>query len=235
MTIKPVTLLLSLMIFLGGCATTSSGDQRDPLENFNRAIFSFNESVDNALLKPVAGGYRAVVPIPISNGINNFFSNIDDIVSAANSLLQFELKQGGADIIRVLSNSTIGIFGLFDVATDMGFKKHDEDFGQTLGHWGVGNGPYLMLPILGSSTLRDTAGLAIDNYYFDLLNQVDHTPTRTSLQATEAVSKRADLLGASSILEKAALDRYEFLKESYLQKREFDVNNGEFAFPDNAF
>ncbi len=224
------TLFLSLTVFLGGCAT--NGDDRDPIEGFNRAMFNFNEGLDNALFKPVAKGYRAVVPGPVDKGVSNFFGNINDVVTAVNGLLQFEVKQGGSDIARVLINSTIGIFGLFDVATGMGFKKHNEDFGQTLGRWGVGNGPYLVLPLLGPSTVRDTIGFAVDNQAFDPMYKIDHIPTRNSLLVTEAIDTRADLLGASNVLEKAALDRYEFLKESYLQKRDVEINGSEFGFPE---
>lgn len=227
-----MTLLLSITIILGGCASTGSSDPRDPIEEFNRAMFKFNEGIDNALFKPIAKGYRTAVPPPINQGVSNFFGNINDVVSAVNGLLQAKFKQGGSDIARVLINSTLGIFGLFDFATDMGFEKHDEDFGQTMGKWGIGNGPYLVLPILGPSTVRDTAGFVVDANAFDPIYQADHIPTRNSLLVTEAIDTRAGLLGASNVLEKAALDRYEFLKESYLQRRDAEIHGNEFGFPE---
>lgn len=225
------TVLFALLL-TSGCATLVASDNRDPVEGLNRAIFKFNEGIDNVIFKPVAKGYRAVVPAPIDKGVTNFFGNINDVVTMVNNMLQFKFRDGGSDIARVVINSTVGILGLIDVASDIGFQKHNEDFGQTLGKWGVGNGPYLMLPIVGPSTLRDTVGIAVDNNVFDPLYKVNHIPTRNSLLLTEAIDKRADLLGASNVMEQAALDRYDFLKESYFQKREFDVNDGELAFPE---
>ncbi len=233
-TIKKIVTIffLSLSVFLSGCATTGTTDSRDPIEGLNRSIYSFNDSLDKAIFKPVAKSYRAVVPGPIDKGITNFFGNIEDFVTTINDLLQFKFRQGGSDAFRVLVNTTIGILGIFDVASTMGFEKHDEDFGQTLGYWGVGNGPYLVLPILGPSTLRDVTGILVDNFNFDPIYQIDYIPTRNSLLLTEALDNRADLLGASAVLDKAALDRYDFLKESYLQKREFAVKDGAVDFPE---
>lgn len=227
----PRLTVILLMTMLAGCATLDSGDARDPFEDMNRAVFVFNEKADNAVLKPIAKGYRAVVPTPVDKGISNVLGNIEDIASAFNSLLQLKVRQGGQDIARVLINSTAGLLGLLDVASDMGLPKHREDFGQTLGHWGAGAGPYLVLPFLGPSTLRDTIGMAVDQV-FDPTYSIDHTATRNSLIVTNAIDTRADFLGASNILEKAALDRYSFLKESYLQKREIDINGDQSAFPE---
>ena len=221
-----------LMMLSTGCATLAPGDDRDPIEGFNRAIFKFNEKADNAVFKPVAKGYQAIVPGFVDKGISNVFGNIEDIVTMFNSLLQLKIRQGSLDATRVMVNSTAGLLGLIDVASDMGLLKHREDFGQTLGHWGVGTGPYLILPFLGPSTLRDTVGMVVDNQTFDPTYDINHRPTRNSLIVTDAIDKRADLLGASNILEKAALDRYSFLKESYFQKRKIDINNGELAFPE---
>ncbi len=224
--------IATLMMLSTGCATLAPGDDRDPIEGFNRAIFKFNEKADNAVFKPVAKGYQAIVPGSVDKGISNIFGNIEDIVTMFNSLLQLKIRQGSLDAARVMVNSTAGLLGLIDVASDMGLLKHREDFGQTLGHWGVGTGPYLILPFLGPSTLRDTVGMVVDNQTFDPTYDINHRPTRNSLIVTEAIDKRADLLGASNILEKAALDRYSFLKESYFQKRKIDINNGELAFPE---
>ena len=217
-------------VLLGGCAT--SGDPRDPIEGLNRAIYKFNDGFDRILFKPVAKGYQTVTPDPVDKGVSNFFGNLEDIVTTVNDLLQFKFRQGGSDATRVLVNSTIGILGLIDVASGMGFDKHDEDFGQTLGYWGVGTGPYLMLPIIGPHTLRHTVGRIVDASVLDPIYYVDHIPTRNSMIALKAVDQRADLLGATSVLEEAALDRYDFIKESYYQQRENAISNGELTFPE---
>ena len=230
---KKFLLLLTVLSFtlLGGCATTG-GDQRDPIERLNRAIYKFNDGLDRMLFKPVAKGYRAVTPGPVDKGVSNFFGNIEDVVTTVNGLLQFKFRQGGSDAMRVLINSTIGLLGIFDVASGIGFEKHDEDFGQTLGSWGVGHGPYLMLPLFGPSSVRDATGKFVDASAFDPMYKIDHVPTRNTLRAIEAVDTRADLLGATSVLEEAALDKYNFIKESYFQQRENAVNDGELGFPE---
>lgn len=224
--------LITFIVFLGGCATTGGGDERDPVEGLNRAIFKLNEGLDAALFRPIAQGYQSIAPDVVDKSVTNFFGNLQDVVTIFNDLLQFKIEQGGSDIARVLVNSTIGVFGLIDVASDVGLEKHNEDFGQTLGHWGVDTGPYLVLPILGPSSVRDTLGIVVDSVAFDPINDIDHVSTRNSMKVAEAIDKRADLLGASNILEKAALDRYDFLKESYFQKRESDVRDGDLGFPE---
>ena len=224
-------LIATTLMFLSGCASTG-GDQRDPIEGLNRAIYNFNEGLDKMIIKPVAKGYQAVVPDPVDKGVTNFFGNINDVVTTVNGLLQFKFHQGGSDALRVLINSTLGVLGLFDVASKMGFEKHNEDFGQTLGYWGLGHGPYLVLPVLGPSSVRDATGRLVDASAFDPLYQVDHVPTRNSLRALQAVDRRADLLGATSVFDQAALDKYNFLKESYFQQRENAVNDGELTFPE---
>ena len=231
--LNKLALILTLVSFslLSGCATTG-GDQRDPIEGFNRAMYKFNEGLDRVIFKPVAKGYRAVVPGPVDKGISNFFGNLEDVVTTVNDLLQFKFRQGGSDAMRVLLNSTIGILGFIDVASSIGFEKNNEDFGQTLGYWGMGQGPYLMLPVFGPSTLRDITGRVVDAAAFDPMYKIDHVPTRNTLRAIEGVDNRADLLGASSVLEEAALDKYNFLKESYFQQRENAVNDGELTFPE---
>ena len=227
----PLIFLMFSFVLLSGCATTS-GDHRDPIEGLNRAVYKFNDGVDRMLFKPLAKGYRYVVPGPVDKGVSNVFGNIEDVVTTVNDLLQFKFRRGGTDAMRVLLNTTIGLLGIFDVASSMGFEKHDEDFGQTLGHWGVNPGPYIMLPFYGPSSLRDATGRVIDASCFDPIYQIDHIPTRNTLRAIEGVDNRADLLGASNVLEQAALDRYNFLKESYFQQREHDVNDGDLTFPE---
>lgn len=219
-------LLLSasvLMTLLGGCATT--GDPRDPLEPMNRAIYSFNDSVDRAILKPVAEAYRAVLPSFVRTGVSNFFANINDVVIALNNLLQGKPVDAISDVGRIAFNTTVGVLGVFDVATELGVEKHNEDFGQTLGYWGVGDGPFLMLPLLGPSNLRDTAGRVVD-FKLDPITYVDPSSDRNILWGSRVVSQRADLLDTSIILETAALDPYEFLRDAYLQRRRNLVHDG---------
>jgi phospholipid-binding lipoprotein MlaA len=231
--LKRFTLILTILSFtlLSGCATTGAVDQRDPIEGLNRAIYKFNDGVDRAILKPIAKGYQTVMPAPADRGVSNFFGNLEDVVTTINDLLQFKFERSGKDAMRVLLNSTIGLLGLFDVASTIdGLEKHNEDFGQTLGYWGVGAGPYLMLPIFGPSTLRDVTGRVVDTAVFDPIYYIDHIPTRNSLIGVNVVDKRADLLGASKVLEEAALDRYDFIKESYFQQREDAINDGELIF-----
>lgn len=217
----PVGILLSLSLL--GCAT--NGDPRDPLEPLNRGIYKFNDAVDKAVLKPVATGYKEAMPDPVRTAVGNFFSNLDDVLVLFNDLLQFKLDQAASDFSRLVWNSSVGIAGLIDVATPMDLPKHNEDFGQTLGHWGVGNGPYLMLPFYGPSTLRDAVGTAVD-VQFDPVAQ--HTPVaeRNSAIAIDAVDTRSRLLDAEIVLDEAAIDRYDFLRDAYLQRRQGLVYDG---------
>jgi len=222
--LRPLSLALALG--LGGCATSSEfPDPRDPLEGFNRAMYSFNEKVDQHIAKPLAEGYREIAPEPLDRGISNFFGNLEDVGSAVNNLLQFKLQRTVSDVGRVLVNSTIGLAGLLDVASGMDMPKYGEDFGQTLGYWGVGDGPYLVLPLLGPSCGRDLAGLAGD-WFTDPMNQVSPDGWQYGGKGLRAIDKRADLLGASNVLQEAALDPYEFLKDAYLQKRRHDIYDG---------
>ena len=210
-------------LLLGGCA--SNGERYDPLEPLNRGIYQFNDAVDKAVLKPVATGYQEVVPTPVRTGVGNFFSNLDDVIVVANDLLQFKLAQAASDTGRVVFNTTFGVLGVFDVATGWDLPKHDEDLGQTLGYWGLGNGPYLVLPLLGPSTLRDSVGLAGDSHVDPLWN-VNDVPTRNSGEAVKAVDTRARLLSAEKVVEEAAIDKYVFIRDAYLQKRRSLVYDG---------
>lgn len=200
-------------------------DPRDPYEGFNRSIYNFNEGLDNAVLKPVAEGYQTVMPAPFSMGVTNFFANLEDVGSAINSLLQLKLGNAVSDAGRVIVNSTIGVFGLFDVATRMDIKKYPEDFGQTLGSYGAGPGPYMVLPVFGPSNARDTVGFVAD-WYLDPVTYVEPEKWRWRMVGLRAVDDRANLLGASKILEQAALDPYEFVRDGYLQKRHSDIHDG---------
>ncbi len=213
-----------LAFALTGCAV--NGDPRDPLEPMNRAIHSFNEGFDRVLLKPVAQAYTAVLPSFAQTGVRNFFSNLDDVTVLANDILQFKLEQGSRDFMRLAINSTFGLFGLLDVAGEMGLQKHNEDFGQTLGRWGVGAGPYLVLPFLGPSNFRDTAGFLVDTEYTDLVRNHDDVSTRNPILALRVVSRRADLLDAKRAIDAAALDEYEFTRDLYLERRKSLVHDG---------
>ncbi|MBL0124932.1 MAG: VacJ family lipoprotein [Betaproteobacteria bacterium] len=209
---------------LSGCASTNA-PKADPLEGMNRATFAFNDTVDAAVLKPVAKGYQAITPQFLRSGVNNLFTNVGDVAGAVNSLLQGKPTQAASNAGRFLVNSTLGILGLFDVATPMGLEKYNEDFGQTLGTWGVGTGPYLVIPFMGPSTLRDVSGRGVDSY-LGWARQVDHIPTRNSAYGVEIIDVRANLLGAGQALEEAALDKYQFLRDAYLQRRLRAVYDG---------
>jgi phospholipid-binding lipoprotein MlaA len=210
---------------LWGCAT-SGGNPSDPLEPFNRAMFGFNDTLDDAVLKPVAKAYRAVLPGLVRTGISNFFSNLEDVWISVNDVLQGKFQQGVEDFGRFLLNSTFGIGGVFDLASEAGLKKNNEDFGQTLGSWGVGPGAYLVLPILGPSTVRDGFGLLFDTSV-DIVPRIDEVRVRNSLYLTRAINTRANLLDASSVMDTAALDRYAFLRGAWLQRRRNLVYDGD--------
>ena len=208
---------------LTGCATTAN-NPKDPYEGFNRAMFSVNEGID-VVVKPVAQGYDAVAPLPVKSGIGNFFGNIADVWIALNNLLQGKGEQGVSDIGRVLVNTTIGIGGLFDVASEMGMEKHAEDFGQTLGKWGVSEGAYLYWPIIGPRTTRDTFGWAVDSYV-DPVMRIDDVPLRNSLAGIRFIDLRASLLPADKVVEQAAFDKYNYIRDAYLQNRRNEVYDG---------
>ena len=221
---RPLLVLAALL--LSGCATIDGPrDPRDPLESYNRAMYEFNDDFDRALFRPLAEGYDKVMPKPLNNGVSNFFSNLDDVVVLLNDLLQLKFKQGLSDLGRITWNSTVGLLGLIDVASHMDLPKHNEDFGQTLGYWGVGSGPYLVLPFLGPSSVRDSAGLVAD-WQVDLLAEVDSEDSRWGLTGLKAVDTRAGLLRASRVLDSASLDPYSFMRDAYLQRRQSLVYDG---------
>lgn len=215
--------LLLASLLLGGCAT--NGDRRDPLEPLNRGIYQFNESVDKAVIKPVAQGYKEVLPQPVRTGVANFFSNLDDVLVLLNDLLQFKLERAAGDFSRIVWNTTAGIAGLFDVATEFGLEKHNEDFGQTLGYWGLGDGPYLVLPILGPSSLRDGLGRVVD-WQFDPLTNHHDVADRNVAAVVKIEDTRARLLETDKVLDEAALDPYVFVRDGYLQRRRGLVYDG---------
>lgn len=221
--VSKISAAVLLSLSLLGCAT--NGDRRDPLEPINRGIYKFNDAVDKAVIKPVATGYKEVMPGPVRTAVGNFFSNLDDVLVLLNDLLQFKLEQAASDFSRLAWNSTLGIAGLIDVGSKMDLPKRNEDFGQTLGYWGVGNGPYLVLPFLGPSTLRDTVGLVVDSR-FDPLWQHDPISERNTAYGLHTIDTRARLLDAEKVLEEAAIDRYIFLRDAYLQRRRGLVYDG---------
>jgi phospholipid-binding lipoprotein MlaA len=224
MAIPARLVAVALVTALAGCATAAR-NPADPLEPFNRTMFRFNDVVDNAVLKPVAQGYRAVVPAFARTGVTNFFSNLEDPWISVNNLMQGKIEFALGDLMRFTVNSTFGLLGVFDVASEMGIEKHNEDFGQTLGRWGLGAGAYLVLPLLGPSTVRDGAGRVLD-WQGDVVGNLDYVPLRNSLYATRAVNDRSNLFDATGILEEAALDKYTFVRDSWLQRRRSLVYDG---------
>jgi len=223
MKLKKMMLMAAVAVAVSGCAT--SGNSKDPIEGFNRAMYGFNDAVDSVLIKPVAKGYDAVLPDPVRTGVTNFFGNIADLFIGVNNLLQGKPEQAASDLGRVLVNSTIGLLGVIDWASDMGMEKHEEDFGQTFGRWGVGDGAYVVLPFFGPRTVRDTVGLVFDSAA-DPINHIDHVPTRNSLLALRIVDTRADLLPADKVIEEAALDKYAYVRDGYLQSRRSLIHDG---------
>lgn len=220
----PAILATAFAASLAGCA--ANGDPRDPLEPMNRGIHSFNEAVDKAVIKPVAQGYDAVLPGFAKTGVRNFFSNLNDVTVLANDVLQLKLEQGASDFLRLTFNTTFGLFGLLDVASEMQLRKHDEDFGQTLGRWGIGTGPYLVLPFIGPSDIRDTVGYAVDTEYTDMVRLHDDVAARNQAMVLRVVSRRADLLEAKEAVDTAALDNYEFTRDFFLERRRGLVHDG---------
>ncbi len=213
------------IVVLTGCATTGSGHPDDPLEGYNRAMFSFNETVDKAVMKPLAQGYDYVTPKPVKVGIGNFFGNLADVWIGVNNLLQGKVRDALSDAGRFLLNTTVGLAGLFDVASDIGLEKHDEDFGQTLGKWGVGEGGYFVVPFLGPRTIRDTLALPVD-FKADPVGWLQDVASRNVLYGVRAVHDRYTLLGVEKTLEEGTLDKYTYARDYYLQQRRYRVFDG---------
>jgi len=225
MRIKITTFLAGIVLasLLTGCASQAN---KDPLEGFNRGVYKFNDVADKAVIKPIAGAYKATLPAPVRSGVNNFFTNLGTFVSAINDLLQFKVDKAVEGLGRFAINSTFGIAGIIDVASMDGIEQRNEDFGQTLGHWGVGTGAYIVLPLLGPSTLRDTSGFVVDTVLFDPITYIDEPRVRNSLRAVKYLDKRAQLLPGSDLLDDAALDPYAFMRDAYLQRRASQVQDG---------
>ena len=207
-----------VLVLLTGCATVAHPNPDDPLESYNRSMTQFNEKVDAAVLKPVATAYKEAVPALVRTGVSNFFANIGDAWSFVNNVLQLRGEAAASSFMRFNVNTVMGLGGVLDVASEMGMERYKQDFGLTLGHWGMGTGPYLVLPILGPSTVRDTFALPVD-WWGTSLTYVDPVSARNSLYALRAVDARANLLRASSVLDSAALDKYSFTRDVFLQVR----------------
>lgn len=217
--------LLVMLAMLQACAAVPYKDPRDPMESWNRSVFSFNDSVDRAVVKPVASAYQKVLPHWVRTGIGNFFTNLDDVWSMVNNALQLRGRDTADSFGRVMVNTTMGLGGILDVAGEMGMERHPANFGLTLGRWGVGPGPFVVLPLLGSSTLRDTLALPVDRQG-NLLNQVQDVPTRDALTILNVVDTRATYLRAGDVVDGAALDKYSFTRDAYLQRRRNQVYDG---------
>lgn len=205
----------------------------DPYQGFNRAIFSFNEALDENILLPVTKGYKAITPDPVETGVHNFFSNLGDLGVLVNQLLQFKLGDAAETTIRFASNSIIGFGGVLDVATAMGLEKKNEDFGQTLGYWGVEAGPYLVLPFFGPSNVRDGVS-KIPDYYLDPVNHWEDDEARLALQVLKVIDTRSQLMDAEKLV---SGDRYTFIRDAYMQRREHLVNDGKVSdeFQEDGF
>ena len=218
--VQRLLLVALLGLTLAGCAV--GPDKRDPFENFNRGVMRFNDEVDTAVLKPVATAYQETLPSPARKAVSNVFSNLGDVWSTANSLMQLKIPQAAEGLMRVSINTVFGLYGVLDIASEMGLERHREDFGQTLGYWGVPAGPYVVLPLLGPSTVRDAGAFLVDRRA-DLLRELDPSSTRNSLFALRLVDIRASLLGTGRLLDEMALDRYTFVREAYLQRRRAEI------------
>ena len=224
-----IAVLVTASALLQGCASTgaagAAADPRDPWEGMNRKVYAFNDTVDTWVARPVAQAYVDVVPSFMRTGVHNFLGNLGDVWTFVNATLQFKGQAAAESFMRVAVNTTFGLYGLLDVASEARIPKHKEDFGQTLGRWGVGAGPYVVLPLLGPSTVRDTAALSMDwkatpdQYFHD-------DPSRYGITALRLTDLRADLLKADETVKQAALDPYSFVRDGWLQKREYDVYDG---------
>ena len=224
---RRVAALLAVGLLTSAGAALAQDNPHDPMEGFNRAMFAVNEGLDKAAIKPVAQAYEFVTPLPVRAGVGDFFSNIADFRNTLNNSLQGKFADAASDLGRLLINSTVGIFGLFDVASELGLEKHDEDFGQTLAVWGWGDSSYLFWPVVGPRTVRDTGGLVVDIYsdptWYTLNKSV---AARNSLVALPFVDVRASLLPTDKVVEEAALDKYAYVRDAYLQRRQNQIFDG---------
>jgi len=221
------------VLAVSACSTVQTPSKDDPWEGFNRTVFKVNDKIDQYGLKPVAQGYKKITPQPVQNGVTNFFANIGDVYNVANNLLQLKIADGVSDIMRIVINSVFGVGGVFDVATLAKLPKHNQDLGLTFGHYGVPSGPYLVLPLFGPSTVRDAVGTAGDTF-INPVTYVNPAGLSWGLYGLNLVSTRANLLGATNLIEGAALDRYSFVRNTYLQRRRYLLGAGASASADGG-
>jgi phospholipid-binding lipoprotein MlaA len=229
---------LVALLCLTGCSSAPVKDERDPIEGWNRGVQSFNDRLDDYVMKPVATGYQKVTPSAVDRGVTNFYNNVEDITVFGNDLLQFKLLQGGKDLGRFFVNTTVGLAGFVDVASKMNLPKHNEDFDQTLAIWGIPSGPYVVLPFLGPSTPRGIFGLAGDTASNPItwINPMAGYAWGSGWHAVDwaiigsgvlrVTDQRADLLSASKIMDEASVDRYEFMRNAYFQQRNYVIHDG---------
>lgn len=227
-----VGLIAALLLALGGCATIKDarggpGARLDPWENWNRKVFAFNEGLDEKVLKPVATGYAKVVPQFARRSVDNFFANMADAWSAINNVLQGKPEPALQDVVRVTTNSVFGFFGLLDIASEFGLEHHYEDFGQTLGRWGFGAGAYVVWPVMGPSSVRDSAALPADRWFASPAVFINDGRWQSGITVLQIVNTRANLLGATQLLNDIALDKYVFVRDAYLQRRRSLVYDGD--------
>lgn len=222
----------AVTVTLGGCATGPDAHPQDPLEPFNRGVYRFNEALDEAVLKPVAQGYVRAVPQPARTGVANFFANWRDLWSAINAVLQARPQPAAENTLRFAVNTVFGLAGLLDIASEMGLPRTTLDFGHTLGRWGVPAGPYLVLPLLGPSSVRETVALPLDRRGDAVAQGIDDVATRNAAQGLRLVEARAGLLRAGELLEQAALDKYSFTRDAYLARRQRQVEEARGQWPD---
>jgi phospholipid-binding lipoprotein MlaA len=218
-------LAVSSALLLQACASVKSADVRDPWESMNRSVYNFNEVLDNAAIKPAAKVYTAVLPSPVRTGVHNFIGNLGDVWTLANTAMQLKGQAAAETLMRISVNTFFGLGGVLDVASEMRLEKRNEDFGQTLGYWGVKSGPYVVLPIFGPSTLRDTLATPID-MQGNVVQQFNDTATRNVLTGLRVIDVRSGFLESLDVIKAAALDPYTFVRDAYLQKRENDVYDG---------
>ncbi|NCT96801.1 MAG: VacJ family lipoprotein [Comamonadaceae bacterium] len=223
-TPRPALAVAAALVLLAGCATGPDADPKDPLEPLNRGVYRFNDAIDTAVLKPVATAYVDITPSPVRTGVNNFFGNLGDLWSAVNAGLQLRPRETADNLLRFGVNTVLGLGGLLDIAGEAGIPRTRIDFGQTLGRWGVPPGAYVVLPFFGPSTVRDTGGLVVD-WEGDLVDHVNHIPTRNSLYALRVVDTRAGLLRAGELFEGAALDKYSLMRDFYLGRRQRQIDD----------
>lgn len=225
-TASRLALIVSCLL-LSACSTTHLSrytQEKDPFETYNRAMFNFNDAIDRAVVKPLAEGYVKAMPRPGQLAVDNFFGNLEDVTTTFNDLLQLKFKQAASDGSRVLFNTTFGMFGLIEVTSRL--EKHDEDFGQSLGYWGAPSGPYLVLPLLGPSSVRDGIGRYADSYV-DPISNTPHVPARNTAYAGEAFNARVHLLDNEKLLDSTSIDRYGTIREAYLMNRRNRVYDGD--------